>query len=458
MFKKYYISNAMKTECENIILDSENEEIIETNEIIESLNTTQPLEDFTPLLVSTTTVTAVFKQSINIVDVAKYLPLDSVVIGIKLVYAGGSSTIIRGVARISKKKKDFYNQVTFTLRLPVELLTTSNSKTSSILVSCKIFHNGTLHVTGTHTLEEASVTSNLLLKRLREFKGSRIINIKDFLYLNSHDNILFSSNGNIIGWSNKNANLIYLKNEYVILESLNNGNDENNQESTWSFPVFVSTKWIDNKKTIYTLDGVEIGTRQLEFTSSISKRHFDVKYGTIFSGNNIVGKEIIKFVENYFQRLEQCDKYRLYLLENKKLVHCYRSFPDEENAPKSFPESAFIVHMINTFFKAPFKICRKKLHKCLLDNGYYSRFDPCSNAAVNLRFHYNIETLNDPDTCGKCLNLHKRACNCKDISISCFNSGKMNVTGLATIEQGVVVYNFLKKFFIDFQKDIQSEV
>src|SRR3978361_1155010 len=75
--------------------------------------------EFTPLLVSTTTVTSVFKSNINIVDIAKYLPLDDAIIGIKLVYAGGSSTIIRGVARISKKKKDFYNQVTFTLRLPL---------------------------------------------------------------------------------------------------------------------------------------------------------------------------------------------------------------------------------------------------------------------------------------------------------------------------------------------------
>ena len=145
-----------------------NMEFLRTDCRMNEMNTSE--QSFTPLLVSTTTVTSIFKCSINIIDIAKYLPLDDAIIGIKLVYAGGTSSIIRGVAKMSKKKKDFYNQVTFTIRLPINTFGNSRLEDkTSILASCKIFHNGTLHVTGTRTLEEATNASNLLLHRLRNF-------------------------------------------------------------------------------------------------------------------------------------------------------------------------------------------------------------------------------------------------------------------------------------------------
>ena len=417
-------------------------------------------EEFSPLLVSTTTVTSVFKSSVNIVDIAKYLPLDEVVIGRKLVYAGGSSTIIQGVARISKKKKDFYNQVTFTLRLPMEHSqmrpSKQNKQHDSILVSCKIFHNGTLHVTGTHTLDEAKRASNLLLERLKLFSGAKMISLDvKTPYLKSHDNLIFSTTGKIIGWSN--TKLIYLNNEYVVLDNLrpdNLSNDTYNHESA-RYPVFVSTKWVNNSKNIYTLEGKLIGTRTLFFKTNISKRHFEVKYLTIYSGKEIVGKEVLDLFPNYLKEIEKCDEMRHYFLSKGAIVHTFLSFNDLDkwqiHEYPFFEEKDFTTHMINTFFKAPFKICRKKLHKTFLEAGFYSRFDPCSNAAVNLRFHYNLKTVDIPDQCGKCPDLHQPTCNCKDISISCFNSGKMNVTGLATLEQGKIVYDFLKTFFVQYK-------
>lgn len=93
----------------------------------------------------------------------------------------------------------------------------------------------------------------------------------------------------------------------------------------------------------------------------------------------------------------------------------------------------------------------------IFENGYYSRFDPCAHAAVNLRFHYNILTLDNEENCGKCVTMFKRICDCKDISVSCFNSGKMNVTGLATLDQGTVVYDFLKRFFIKHKDEIRAD-
>lgn len=425
-------------------------------------------EDFTPLRVSTTTVTTEFPCPVNIIDVAKYLPIDDVVIGIKLVYARGASSIIRGVARISQKAKDFYNQVTFTVRLPLR-----ESSGRSILVSCKIFHNGTLHVTGTHTLQEAVDACNLLLERLKRFRGCKMIRIvEEFPFLSSHDNLLFNSHGEVIGWINRSKQAVYLRNEYVTLESITIENDNADDDSDDDEKendrtandgkrhlVFVSSKWSDNAKRIYTLDGEQIGEKRLSFNFDMCRRHFEVKFGYIYSGNKIAGKEHTIWNEHHRQMLQDCRTFSRQLKNRGVLLHhmkALESEPESESEICDFREEHLKTHMINMFFKAPFKICRNRLHKTFLEQGYYSRFDPCSHAAVNLRFHFNQMTMNGADR-GKCVkSLYGKTCTCKDISVSCFNSGKMNITGLATLAQGDVVYDFLRRFFTDNKKEIHS--
>lgn len=439
--------------------------------------------EFSDLKVSTTTVTASFPCPVNIIDVAKYLPLDDVIIGIKLVYAGGNSSIIRGVAKMSKKAKDFYNQVTFTIRLPTsETSETTDWEQSSIIVSCKIFHNGTLHVTGTHTLDEATEASNVLLGRLKNFSCHKMVSVRtDVPFLAAYDNLLYSSTGKNIGWIDKDYykisddtvedakdtkgtkgtkgaakgnSPIYIKNEYVILDEIH----EDGIGIPHPFHVFMSSKWSENRRKIYTLDGEEIGMKRLEFKLNVPRRHYEVKFGHIYSGNKIVGNEITDWNQDYLEKLQTCKRYTDYLKNTGYLLHCGSAFSkdEREKVPTEFCNADFYTHMINMFFKAPFNICRKRLHKTFLEEGYYSRFDPCSHAAVNLRFHYHNMTMNQPQNRGKCVKMFKKPCDCKDISVSCFNSGKMNITGLATLEQGTIVYEFLKDFFIKHRAAIYA--
>jgi hypothetical protein len=432
---------------------------------------------FTPLRVSTTTVTSSFPFAVNIIDVAKYLPLDDVIIGIKLIYAGGHASIVRGVSKVSTKPKDFYNQATVTIRLPIRNTCDTEEK-SSILVSCKIFHNGTLHVTGTHNLDESCDTLNHLAERLLRLHGFKMVLMRPQLpFLCSHDNILYDSDGNIIGWMNyrvidddldgseiidhilskqcamANKNWISLRNEYVMLERL--------QHYESSHLVFVSNKWVDNRKQIYTLDGEYVGHKQLVFKLGIARRRFEVKYGYIYAGRKIVGTEHIEWVSDS-ARLLQLNTLT-YLLERGCVVHPVGSFSASERdllRNYRFSYDSIKVYMINMYFKSPFAILRNQLHRILLENGYKSRYEPCSHAAVNFRFHYHPSTIDDWNNCGKCLESSNRTterCKCKDISISCFNSGRMNITGLSNHEQGDVVYNFVKRFFIEHEESIVAK-
>ena len=420
--------------------------------------------EFSELKISTTTVTSSVPVPINIIDVAKYLPIDEIIIGIKVVYAGGNSSIIRDVAKMSKKAKDFYNQVTFTIRLPFGDTEGFCGETPSRLVSCKIFHNGTLHITGTNCLEEATKASNLLLERLKKLNDRKMISIRnDVPYLLAHDHLLYNSTGRNIGWINlinKEASTkdsqtkIYLKTEYVVLEQLDVQNEIH--DTTDPFYVFVSAKCADNRRKIYTLDGDEIGTKCLQFKLNAPRRHYDVKFGHIYCGNKIIGNETIQWNTDCLSKLQSSKRYIDYLKEKGILLHHVSAFPQNSQMPVHFENEDFNVHMINMFFKAPFHICRKRLHKAFVDEDYHSRFDPCSHAAVNLRFHYNNLTMSQPENVGKCVKIFDRPCNCKDISVSCFNSGKMNITGLATVEQGFLVYDFLKEFFTKHRPTIQA--
>lgn len=421
---------------------------------------------FSDQLVSTTTTIGTLGCPVNIIDVAKYMPLDDVLIGLKLVYARGSATILRGVARVPKVRKkknregfyrDFYNQVTCTIRLPTQ----TNGQIVT-LVSCKVFHNGTLHITGSHNRTEATLAANYLVPRLAALHGAKTAKIKpDCRYLKSYDNLIYATDGQVIGWST--SGLAHVHSEFVtviaLADILSQPQEQDQDQEQEPVNVFVSDKWQECRKSVYSLNGHKLGHLQLCFEPEATRRHFEVKFGYIYSGHNIVGKETFvpciepdKFQEHILKERQE----RQYLLDNRLIVRVFSALPVEFARDTVLMEESFQVHMINTFFQAPIRINRDRLHQCFLENGYYSRLEPCDNAAVNLRYHHNVATQHDNERRGKCAVQNKQACTCKDISVSCFNSGKMNVAGLANMEQANFVYDFLQTFFSKHRREIEA--
>ncbi len=397
------------------------------------------VREFTPLKVSTTTATTSFGTNMNIIDIAKYIPLDQAIVGVKLVYAGGQSVILRGIAKASKKKKDFYNQVTFMIRLP------RNGSVPPFLASCKLFHNGTLHLTGTRTLQEATLCSNILADRLRALSGALLIEVQpDPPFLLTYDNLLLSADGNYIGCSTSSDHSTFqLNGQHVVLDYLSE-----------THPVFVARKWKDARKEVYSMDGVKIADKEVVFHVDCTRKSFDVKFGCVYSSGRLVGREIIKFTHEVDLNCTQVSD----LKQAGYVVHSFVSTSEAAAAKtsiKHFEGSDFVVHMVNTYLQAPFPICRRRLHQALIEEGYYSRFDGTA-VAVNIRYHYSAANMDDEERSGKCQEGLGTGCNCKDISISCFNSGKMNITGLTDFEQGLKVYEFIKRFFTKNEQRIST--
>lgn len=398
----------------------------------------QPQPHNFELSISTTTVTTRLKDTpINIIDIAKYLPLDDQVIGIKLVYAGSKSVILKGNTKLSKKKKDFLNQATISLNI------------LDNLVSCKIFHNGTIHITGTHNLDEAKYIYECLYKKLINLSGLKMIKIvPNVEYLCSLDGLLYNTSGDIIGW--KNGSSINLNNEYVVLDYLytncksckrycNCTPDKDTTDTQDKIPVFMSVELKHNKKNIYSINGELVGHKELVFDDfKYLKKYYTIKYNHIYFKNQIIGKEkIFIYDDSLLQDQLECVKY---FISNGLVLHKF----DYQDINREKTDDSFNIHMINGYFKIPFKLCKSKLHKRLLDLGYYSRFDPCMSSSVNLRYHLDPKKeIHEQD--GICTRENKAACRCKDVSVSLFSSGKVNITGIPKFEYSNFMYESVYK-------------
>jgi hypothetical protein len=356
--------------------------------------------------VSTMTVTTcVFHecivQGVTIIDIAKHIDLDEFILGVKLVYAGGNSIVLRGNARLSKKNKDFYNQVTFTLR----------GGTPERSASCKLFHNGRLHLTGSRCLDEAKIYFRELMNRLVIPKGEKMVQINsDGPFLQSVDNLIYSMTGKIIG--HRLNNRLTINSDSVVIDG----------------DVFV------------------IGTKTLTFFSGKSVKQFEVKFGCVYSRGKLIGTEILHLSPPVPTGTASHVNQASTILKTGQLSYHIRFFQD--TVRRTFVDSMLSIHMINMFFKWPQEINRQNLQKAFTENGYVSRYDLCCGAAVNLRFHYN--SLNSTGKCPRTVasDLHPNfMCVCKNISVSFFRSGKINITGLTTFEQGQIIHVFVNSFF-----------
>lgn len=366
--------------------------------------------------ISTITCTCKLDEPVDIIALGKYMKIDESILGIKIVYAGDMK-VVRGTSKLSKKKHDFLNQCTITL------------KTKDFICSIKVFKTGVIHFTGIKEVSQAQEALLLLKKKITSVSGCKMIALKeskDNLLL-SHDNLIYNHNGKVIG--SYGTKKIFIQNEqvnWVSVSSLKTVDSPN---------VFESIQWTNNCKNIYSVNGTLIGKKTLEFEVPRKvKRQYHIREGYVFFHGKIVGKEKIEFdIEKYNNELEKMK----YFLEKKLILHYYNALP----ATSTTTIPVFSVHMINGYFKVSKEFISKQLHQTFLDLGYYSRFDPSVASSVNLRFHYNDSLT------GKCPDKNKASCLCKDISVLCFSSGKINVTGLNEFSQGKIIYEFMMNFF-----------
>lgn len=103
--------------------------------------------------------------------------------------------------------------------------------------------------------------------------------------------------------------------------------------------------------------------------------------------------------------------------------------------------------LINSDFDIGFPINRESLHRCIVDYGYYSSYEPCNYPGVNIKYYNNplnenFGICNCEKTCnGKGLNN-----TCKKITIAVFKSGKIIITGGRNKNDISIAHKFITEF------------
>ena len=147
------------------------------------------------------------------------------------------------------------------------------------------------------------------------------------------------------------------------------------------------------------------------------------------------GKEVIKIFLEEVNKLSEEYKKEIYEVSNPKFTWIKTV-------------------LINSDFDLHYKVDREALHRSIIDEGYYSSFEPCIYPGVNIKYYYNkFKENNGICDCEKMCNGKGKDNTCKKITIAVFNSGKIIITGGNSIEHIEIAYNFIYNF-IESRKDI----
>lgn len=134
----------------------------------------------------------------------------------------------------------------------------------------------------------------------------------------------------------------------------------------------------------------------------------------------------------------------------------------EEN-PK-YDETMFHVRMINSDFSVPYLIRRKELHHLLINEKYQnnSSFQPGTYPGVKLQYFWN-PTIGCHN--GRCM-CTKAKCfgkgdgtgegNCKKVTVSIFESGKILITGATNFDQINEAYHYICNILTENQNNIRK--
>tara|TARA_B100000902_G_C27290607_1_gene906917 strand:- start:1308 stop:2072 length:765 start_codon:yes stop_codon:yes gene_type:complete len=121
--------------------------------------------------------------------------------------------------------------------------------------------------------------------------------------------------------------------------------------------------------------------------------------------------------------------------------------------PNDVSLSPIKIVLINSDFDFGQEINREMLHRLIVEENYYSSFEPIIYPGVNIKYYFNTNNRAGICQCGDICNGKGQNGNCKKITIAVFKSGKIIITGGQSIQQINTAYNFITSFLSE-NKDL----
>ena len=117
--------------------------------------------------------------------------------------------------------------------------------------------------------------------------------------------------------------------------------------------------------------------------------------------------------------------------------------------------SDYKIAMINSDFDIKYKVDREQLHRCVVDMGMCSSYEPTIYPGVNMKYYYNTNNTNGICCCNAMCDGKGNADgdgNCKRVTIAVFNSGKIIITGGNHLKQLKTCHKFISGVLKDRKK------
>ena len=111
--------------------------------------------------------------------------------------------------------------------------------------------------------------------------------------------------------------------------------------------------------------------------------------------------------------------------------------------------------LINSDFDIKFKINNEILQRIVIENGYYSSYEPLIYPGVNIKYYFNLERRNNGIcNCDRQCDGKGKNGLCKKVTIAVFNSGKIIITGGQKIEHLNTAYDFITNLINERKEEI----
>jgi len=374
---------------------------------------------------------------LNITNIGQYLQIDDKILGIKYKY--GDLNIMKGMysTTIYKKSKGkkldkvnkrlFYNQVSIIV----------NNGDKSINV--KVFKNGSLHMTGCKSEDDAYKVLKILLEKFKNMEttdGHIILLTQDeHGVLLDNNNIMYSYSGHqIIGYKLKTGVYVIDKKQYKV-------NGERHV-------LIYGKQESQRKKEILNFDGVLIGYSNLELLNNRTKFykknfeiHYDYNSGFIYANDNvIIGK--INYTVDKSLIIDPNQHSEVIEVDYKTTPYKSRTWECLDFDSTTYKQVFDVnVNCINICFNLNFKLNRNKLYDCLIHQNYLCKYRP--EAYSGIKFVYKVPMItSDFVFDGHCHCTYK--CYCRSITFLIFQSGNVIATGFKNLNE---VHNITPNLF-----------
>lgn len=368
----------------------------------------------------TMTVSCIIKDCIfNIINIGKYLDIDSDILGIKYNY--GKTSVLKGCyttvmyKKLKVKNDDKINKVLFYNQVSLSIKINNN------IINAKLFLNGSLHLTGIKNSNEPKIVIELLYNKLLNLK-----NKNDLILLCNDTNGVLVDNNNMI-YSNCEKKYIMgyvLDDKYII--------DKKCYQIDFYTGYFISDT-IENKRTRQILDfsgnvigytKIELMKNKLKLYKNNANIHFDNKiyidndnkrYCLIYYDNinsnssSIIGKIVYNCTktnekqQNIIEYMYNCNPFKIQSSELNYNID---------------------INCINVYFNIKIELNRNRLFQKLLQDNYICELK--SERYAGLKFIYK-KSMNKQKIPGICECISK--CTCTNITFSVFQSGNVNIFG-----------------------------